>query len=463
MAGRGLGTLTLALAVQLGAFEKGLDKAGRDLDSKTRAMQQRMNRAGQQIGNALAVGFGVASGALALYVRNTIEAEKVQAQLAARIKDTGAAAGRTLQQLSAQADKLQSLTIFDDEAIGEAQAALLVFKDVQGLNFDRTIEAATDLATVMGTDVADAARLLGKALSDPIAGMGALRKAGIVLTEDQKFLIKALQESGDVAGAQAVILDQLAGSMGTAAEAARNTLGGALEGLKNSFNNMLEGDSGSDGVRGATEAINDLSAQMNSADVRAGFNAIVSGLASVAKFALQATAALTANSEANRQAGLDNAQRSYEGLLARRTEATDALKQNFLQRGIGDAFTSADKLKAEIADIDQRLEAARQKMRQAESQAARGPAPQIFAPDGTVTIHGDPDVFGSRPSSTGGGGGGRRDTAADDAKRAAEEAAAANKEFLRSLEDIRAEIGGPLQQVERLVHAPRRHQAPAGE
>src|SRR5688572_30535940 len=56
----------------------------------------------------------------AKYIANTIESEKVQAQLTSRIKDTGAAAGRSLEQLNAQAEKLQNLSVFDDEAVGEA-------------------------------------------------------------------------------------------------------------------------------------------------------------------------------------------------------------------------------------------------------------------------------------------------------------------------------------------------------
>ena len=40
MAGRGLGTLTLDLAVKTGAFEQGLDKAGRSLDKRARHMER---------------------------------------------------------------------------------------------------------------------------------------------------------------------------------------------------------------------------------------------------------------------------------------------------------------------------------------------------------------------------------------------------------------------------------------
>lgn len=424
MASRGLGTLTLSLVVQMGGFTKPLDQAGRALSR----LEQRANAAGKKIGLALKVGFGIGSAALGLYIRNTIEAEKVQAQLISRITDTAGAAGRSLQQLNAQAQKLQSLTVFDDEAIGTAQAALLTFTQISGLNFDRTIEAATDLATVMGTDVADAAKVLGKALSDPEKGIGALRKAGVTLTEDQKALVKSFQDVGDIAGAQGVILDALAGKMGTAAEAARNTLGGALEAAKNAFNNMLEGDSGDAGVRGATEAINNLAASMNSEGVRAGFDTILTGLAKVAQFALDGIEALNGNSQAARDNAAANAQKSYIGLLQRRFELEDELGKNFLQRDVQDAFRSDESIRKELAEVG-RLEAAYRGAGAAKATVLGGTP---FRSGETQVIHGG---FSPLPTATGGGG--RSNGQAErDAQRQIEEQARRLADAYTSVNDV---------------------------
>lgn len=214
---------------------------------------------------------------MGLYIAKTIEAEKVQAQLRARIKDTGEVAGRSLQQLNDQASKLQDATTFDDEAIGSAQAMLLTFTQIRGLNFDRTIESAADLATAMGTDLSDAAKVLGKALSDPVEGLGALRKAGVTFTDAQTEQIKKMVEAGRIAEAQGVILDQLQAKMGSAAEAARDTLGGALQALKNSFDNLLEGDTGDAGIVGARQAVEDLNRTLNDPATKEGFNNLISG------------------------------------------------------------------------------------------------------------------------------------------------------------------------------------------
>ena len=87
-------------------------------------------------------GATAAAAVMSLYIAKTIEAEKVQAQLASRVKDTAGVAGRSLAQLNEQAGRLQNITVFDDEAIGNAQAMLLTFTQIRGENFDRTIEGA---------------------------------------------------------------------------------------------------------------------------------------------------------------------------------------------------------------------------------------------------------------------------------------------------------------------------------
>lgn len=56
MAGRGLGTLTLDLAVKTGAFVSGLDKAGRELDKRAKDMERRATKFGVALGASLVAG-----------------------------------------------------------------------------------------------------------------------------------------------------------------------------------------------------------------------------------------------------------------------------------------------------------------------------------------------------------------------------------------------------------------------
>lgn len=278
--------IDLIMRAQFAQAQAALRDADRDLKRLDKSLDG-VNRRGLSVNSALR-GVGIAAAAaataavvvMAKYVANTIEAEKVQAQLTARIKDTGSAAGRSLAELNAQADKLQNLTVFDDEAIGGVQAMLLTFKDIQGIRFDEATAAVLDMSTAMGQDAQSSAIQLGKALNDPIKGLASLSKIGIQFSEDQKKVITALVETGDKAGAQKIILDELATQMGTAAEAARDTLGGALQALQNSFDNLLEGDSGDAGIVGTREAVESLIRVLNDPETKQGFDNLVAGAVS---------------------------------------------------------------------------------------------------------------------------------------------------------------------------------------
>jgi len=147
----------------------------------------------------------------------------------------------------------------DAEVIKATQAKLLAFKglaataDEAGGAFDRTTKAAIDLAAAgFGSAEANAAKL-GRALEDPVRGMNALARSGVVFSESEKAKIKALAEGGQAAEAQNMILQALESRFaGTALATAtasekmklafdnvRETVGGALLPVFNSFADAL--------------------------------------------------------------------------------------------------------------------------------------------------------------------------------------------------------------------------------
>jgi phage-related minor tail protein len=158
--------------------------------------------------------FGALAGATALFVHGTIEAERAQNKLKAVLEATAGVAGRTADELNRMSSALQSATVFDDESITNAQSILLTFRNVRTEVFDRAIEGALDLSTVLGGDLNSAVLQLGKALNDPILGVTALSRAGVQFSEVQKEMIKDLVETNRLADAQAIILDELEGQMG---------------------------------------------------------------------------------------------------------------------------------------------------------------------------------------------------------------------------------------------------------
>lgn len=174
------------------------------------------------------------------FVDSTIEAEKVQTQLANVLRSTGNVAGYTLGQLNAMSKGFQQVTAYGDEAIGSAQALLLTFTRIGGEVFPDALEAILDVSTAMGGDLNSATLQVGKALNDPIAGLSALSRVGIQFSQDQKTLIKGFVDTGQVAKAQAVIIEELGVQFGNSARAARGTLGGALTALGEAFGDLFE-------------------------------------------------------------------------------------------------------------------------------------------------------------------------------------------------------------------------------
>lgn len=177
------------------------------------------------------LGLGAASLAMAA------DAEKSAALLNAAYKNMGSKSGKTLAQLQQQAVDFGEATVFDDEGIMEAQAALLSFGAVGGEAFDRALQGAADYAAATGTDVVAATKTLGKALADPTAGLTRLTRAGVIFTDAQKEQVAALQASGDTLGAQNVILAAFEARYAGVNAELRNTSAGqaaqALEDLTN--------------------------------------------------------------------------------------------------------------------------------------------------------------------------------------------------------------------------------------
>jgi len=121
---------------------------------------------------------------------------------------------------------------------------LLTFTNIRNTEtdkiFDRATLATTNMAAKMGGDASSNAILLGKALNDPVGGLSALTRAGVQFTDDQKAVIEGMVATGDVAGAQSVILAELNTQFGGAAEAAGKSLPGQLEIMKRKFEDVSQ-------------------------------------------------------------------------------------------------------------------------------------------------------------------------------------------------------------------------------
>jgi hypothetical protein len=208
------------LNIIFGADTKQLDRALGGVAKKLRGTAENLNGLGQSLSLGLTAPIAAFAG---LATKSFVDSAKAIAQVEAAVKSTGGAAGRSVDQLSTLAEGLQRVSLFDDdEILQNVTANLLTFTNVAGTEFDRAQQAVLDLSTRLGTDLTSATVQVGKALNDPIKGVTALGRAGVQFSAQQKELIATLVESGDVAGAQAVILGELETQFGGAAAAAAN-------------------------------------------------------------------------------------------------------------------------------------------------------------------------------------------------------------------------------------------------
>lgn len=159
------------------------------------------------------------------------ESNAVMAQTQAVITSTGGAAGYSAQQIADMASSLSAAagkSLFGDEDIQKGQNLLLTFTNIKETLPDAT-KTMVDLATAMHTDVAGGAVQLGKALNDPINGISALSRVGVTFTDEQKKQIKTMQDAGNMAGAQKIILAELNKEFGGSAQAAADADGGMAQ------------------------------------------------------------------------------------------------------------------------------------------------------------------------------------------------------------------------------------------
>lgn len=231
----------------------GAGNAAGTFGGKAESAFARASKGGIGLGSVLG-GLGIAFGVREVlsFANSSIKAfqdvEAANASVNASIISTGGKAGKTLEYLTDQATKLQAETFFGDDTIMQnVSGQLLSFGNITGDTFDRAQRAIIDTTakinglSATGSDLQGTTLQLGKALNDPIRGLGALRKAGIQFSASEMERIKILQNSGKLFEAQGIILEGLEKKYGGQAAALRKTSGGMELALKNQINDMQEG------------------------------------------------------------------------------------------------------------------------------------------------------------------------------------------------------------------------------
>ena len=240
--GRDKLTLISQAQSQLG----GIDKAVGDLDSKVNPLKAKFLSIGDVVtGGLITGGITAAIGSVVSFGQSSVEAfneaQRSIAKVETVIKSTGGAAGFTVDELKKKAEELQNVTAFDgDEILEKVTAPLLTFTKIQGKTFEDAQKAALDLSTLFGGDLQSASLQLGKALQEPSKGLVALRKSGISFSETQIDQIKRLEQTNQLAKAQAIILEEVNKQVGGQAEAFAKTDAGKIQQITNKFESFKE-------------------------------------------------------------------------------------------------------------------------------------------------------------------------------------------------------------------------------
>lgn len=198
---------------------------------------------------AVAAGVGFAA-ALRHGIKGAMDHQKVMAQTESVLKSTKNAVNTSTQAIEANATALEMKTGIDGDAIQSGMNLMATFGKVRNELgkgndiFDQANKTALDMSVTFGTSTTAASIQLGKALQDPIKGVTALTRVGVSFSQAQKDQIKTLVESGDVMGAQKLILAEVNKQVGGSAEAFGKTLPGQIERAKRAFDALTEAVAG---------------------------------------------------------------------------------------------------------------------------------------------------------------------------------------------------------------------------
>jgi phage-related protein len=228
-----LGEAILRLRPDLSKFE----------DETTAKVKPAARKAGEKAGHEMGSGItdtikgfaGAIGGVLATvglidFLKESKKAADEQAQAIrvteAVLKSTGGAAGVTGEDIERLSTRLSEMTGVQDDVIRSGANVLLTFTGIRNEAgkgndvFDQTLSVSQDVSAALHQDLQSSVIQLGKALNDPITGMTTLRRVGVSFTASQIQQAQAMQKSGNLMGAQKLILAELTKEFGGAAAAA---------------------------------------------------------------------------------------------------------------------------------------------------------------------------------------------------------------------------------------------------
>jgi hypothetical protein len=216
--GEGFRSISVPMMVSAGAE----GAASEDMESEGAAAGEKFG--GSFSGSLKGVLEGIGAIAAFEFLKDAIgdgnSMSQSMALLQAHLTSTKDAVGLT-------ADQIENLAAKEGDLAGKnagvelsGATMLLTFTNIKGAIYEQALPAINNISAAMGVGLPQAAKMVGKALNDPLTGMTALSRAGIQFSATQKELIKNWVDTGHTAEAQQYILDSITVKMGGSAQAA---------------------------------------------------------------------------------------------------------------------------------------------------------------------------------------------------------------------------------------------------
>jgi hypothetical protein len=191
---------------------------------------------------------GTVSRAVGKVVNSTkelVDLYTVQAQAELRLQGTLRATGNQIgmnaTELGNMASGFQAVTRFGDEMILPMQQIFIATQKLTKEQLPEVIELSLDMAEAMGTDGASAAKIMARAMADPISGLESLKEKNVFFTQSEKDKIKELVNSNRLMDAQRIILDKVASAYGGIAREVAATDIGKMQQINNLMGDIKEG------------------------------------------------------------------------------------------------------------------------------------------------------------------------------------------------------------------------------
>jgi hypothetical protein len=244
------------MAVQAARLEtevsiKGVSQAQGDLEKvgkKTQETQGFLDRLkhgfefglGLKLADIPVQGMGMLRDTIVDVIRAGMDQQQVMADTTQTLKTMGGASGQTSESVEHFAESMSHVTKFSDDMIQHGENVMLTFGNIGKNIFPQATTAAMNMSQKLGTDLQSSIIQVGKALNDPIQGVGALQRVGVSFTESEKAQIKTMMDHKNIAGAQGIVMMELSKQFGGVAVAAGKTAAGALQIASNRFQEIKE-------------------------------------------------------------------------------------------------------------------------------------------------------------------------------------------------------------------------------